>query len=159
MPARALRPCAKCGALTKGRFCGAHAGEARRQNQLYDAARANDPVRRLYGTQRWRWTSREVIARDPVCKECRCEPSTLADHVIPAQQYVAQSGGDLEAFFDLENLQGLGVACHAKKTAKDGSRGGSGGQCPGTARPATAVQLSTRVSRSEKLPPVCNASA
>jgi len=159
MPARALRPCAKCGALTAERFCAAHLGEPRRATQAYDAARASDPVRRLYGTRRWRFTSREIIARDPLCKECGREPSALADHVVPAEEYVAQHGGDAELFFDQENLQGLGVDCHAKKTARDRQARGSGGRASETPRRATGVQLSARVSVSQKLDPNCDATA
>jgi 5-methylcytosine-specific restriction endonuclease McrA len=159
MPARALRPCAKCGALTNSRFCAVHVGEPRRMAQVYDSVRANDPIRRLYGTRRWRYTSKQIIVRDPVCRGCGREPSTLADHVKPAEQYVAQHGGDLESFFDPENLQGLGVDCHAKKTARDRQMGGRGGRSSETPRPATGVQPFARVSRSEKMASFCHASA
>jgi 5-methylcytosine-specific restriction endonuclease McrA len=138
MPQRAFRPCKKCGALTHGGYCTAHQGEPKRQAQRYDARRAEDPVRRLYGTQRWRWTSKEIIARDPVCKECHLEPSTLADHVIPSREYVAQHNGDLDSFFDKENLQGLGNNCHRKKSARDLKAQGYGGQAPEPSRRATA---------------------
>jgi hypothetical protein len=47
-------------------------------------------------------------------------PSTDADHVIPAAQYVAQHGGDERFFFDLNNLQGACHADHTWKTAHGG---------------------------------------
>jgi 5-methylcytosine-specific restriction enzyme A len=146
MPARALRPCAKlgCGELTASRFCAGHAGEPRRVAKAYDVARANDPIRRLYGTRRWRFTSLETVARDPVCKGCGREASALADHVIPAEQYVAQHGGDLESFFDPMNLQGLGLDCHAKKTASDRKARGYGGRSSESPRPATDVKPAVR---------------
>jgi 5-methylcytosine-specific restriction protein A len=151
VPAKPLRPCAKvgCSSLTSKKFCALHTGEPKRLAQLYDASRADDAVRHLYGTRRWRRVSLEVISLEPICRECRREPSSLADHVIPSQQYVAQHDGDTEYFFDYDNLQGLGKQCHAKKTARD-SRG-YGGQAPGALRPATGVQHSTRVSRSQNL--------
>jgi 5-methylcytosine-specific restriction protein A len=160
MPARAMRPCAKpgCPALTASKFCAGHIGEPQQLAKAYDADRAKDPIRRLYGTRRWRRTSGYIIARDPICRECGREPSSLADHAVPADLYIAQNGGDLEYFFDYGNLQGLGQACHAKKTARDGSRG-YGGQAPEAPRRATDVKPFTRVSRSAKLDRFCDATA
>jgi hypothetical protein len=159
MPNRAQRPCEKCGILTASRFCGAHAGEPRKMAQAYDSARAKDPVRRLYGTRRWRYTSRATIVRHPLCKGCGREPSVLADHVIPAEQYVAQHGGDLDSFFDEVNLQALGLDCHGKKSGEDRKRRGYGGHSLEALERATAVKLFTRVSVSQKLAPNCNATA
>jgi 5-methylcytosine-specific restriction endonuclease McrA len=126
--------------------------------KVYDLARANDPVRRLYGTRRWRRTSLYILARDPICVACGREASALADHEVPAAEYVAQNGGDTEYFFDYENLRGLGKACHAKKTAEENARG-CGGRPPEAPRPATYVKPFTRVSRSQKLEPFCDATA
>jgi 5-methylcytosine-specific restriction protein A len=60
-----------------------------------------------------------VLARDPLCKIAKIcggtAASTDADHIVPAEQYVAQHGGDERYFFDVSNLQG---ACHADHTAK-----------------------------------------
>lgn len=124
--------------------------------KAYDAGRANDPVRHLYGTRRWRRTSLYILAQDPICRECGREPSILTDHEVPAAEYVAQHGGDMEYFFDYANLRGLGQACHAKKTAAEQSRG-CGGRSPESARPATGSKLYTRVSRSQKLDAICYA--
>jgi len=46
--------------------------------------------------------------------------STDADHVIPAEQYVAQHNGDVRYFFDENNLQGACHRDHAAKTARGG---------------------------------------
>jgi 5-methylcytosine-specific restriction endonuclease McrA len=60
-----------------------------------------------------------IRARDPLCKIAELcegrEPSTDVDHIIPAEQYVAQHGGDERFFYDESNLQGV---CHADHTAK-----------------------------------------
>ena len=77
-------------------------------------------LRRLYDSKQWRERTRPtVLERDPMCKIAElCEgraPSTDADHIIPAAEYVAQHGNDWRWFFDLNNLQG---ACHADHTAK-----------------------------------------
>jgi 5-methylcytosine-specific restriction protein A len=75
---------------------------------------------RLYDSVQWRKRTRPyVLARDPICKIAKLcgghAASTDADHVIPAEQYVAQHGGDERYFFDTNNLQGT---CHADHTAK-----------------------------------------
>ncbi len=75
---------------------------------------------RLYDSPQWRRRTRPfVLARDPLCKIAKIcggtAASTDADHIVPAEQYVAQHGGDERYFFDVSNLQG---ACHADHTAK-----------------------------------------
>ena len=82
-------------------------------------------LRRLYDTAQWRnRTQPAVLQRDPMCRIAKLcggnAPSTDADHVVPAEQYVAQHDGDQRFFFDLNNLQGV---CHADHTAKT-ARGG-----------------------------------
>jgi 5-methylcytosine-specific restriction protein A len=82
-------------------------------------------LRRLYDSSQWRRrTQPTVLARDPFCKIAKlCDgnaPSTDADHVIPAAEYVAQHDGDQRYFFDLSNLQGSCHACHTTKTSAGG---------------------------------------
>jgi 5-methylcytosine-specific restriction enzyme A len=79
----------------------------------------------LYDTAQWRKrTQPAVLARDPLCRIRElcggCSPSTDADHVIPAAEYVAMHGGDQRYFFDLNNLQGSCHACHTWKTGRGG---------------------------------------
>jgi 5-methylcytosine-specific restriction protein A len=80
-------------------------------------------LRRLYDSAQWRRRTQPfVLARDPMCKIAKLcggnAPSTDADHVIPAEEYVRQHGGDFRYFFDVSNLQG---SCHADHTAKTGA--------------------------------------
>lgn len=80
-------------------------------------------LRRLYDSAQWRKRTQPfVLARDPICKIGKLcgglEPSTDADHIIPAADYIAQHGGDARYFYDVNNLQG---ACHADHTAKTAS--------------------------------------
>jgi 5-methylcytosine-specific restriction enzyme A len=82
-------------------------------------------IRRLYDSAQWRRrTQPTVLMRDPMCKIAELcggtAPSTDADHVIPAAQYIAQHGGDERWFFDLSNLQGACHADHTHKTARGG---------------------------------------
>lgn len=118
MPQRALRLCAKCGTPTTGRYCAAHTNQPAIERSRFDAER-RDEIRKLYGTARWRQLSSQVIAEEPICKGCGREPSTVCDHKVPARKYIAQHGGDLDTFYDRNNLQGLGKSCHDSKTAKE----------------------------------------
>lgn len=70
---------------------------------------------KLYGRQLWRGPHglrRVVLARDPVCKICHRNPSTVADHIVPHR-------GVWALFCDLLNLQGLCAECHSRKTAAE----------------------------------------
>ena len=82
--------------------------------------RRAETLRPLYDSSQWRKRTRpRILSRDPFCRIGKlCDgnaPSTDVDHVIPAEEYVAQHGGDWRYFFDENNLQG---ACHADHTAK-----------------------------------------
>jgi len=82
-------------------------------------------LRRLYDSAQWRRrTQPAVLARDPICKIGELcggnAPSTDADHVVPAAEYVKQHGGDERYFFDLSNLQGSCHPCHTAKTVRGG---------------------------------------
>lgn len=74
---------------------------------------------KAYHTQRWKRLSKMVLNRDPICKICNDKPSVLSDHIEPVTQ-----GGDM---YDMNNLQGLCVKCHNKKSAKEGAARRKGG--------------------------------
>lgn len=63
-----------------------------------------------------------VLARDPICKMCNRNPSTIADHILPHK-------GIWELFSDLLNLQGLCKGCHDIKTSRED---GGYGRAPAT---------------------------
>jgi 5-methylcytosine-specific restriction endonuclease McrA len=56
----------------------------------------------------WRALRAEVLARDPICKDCGVKPSKHADHVLPKRE----GGRDVAS-----NLRGLCHSCHSRKTA------------------------------------------
>lgn len=90
-----------------------------------ERARRANGIRYLYDSAQWRKrTQPAVLARDPLCKIARlCDGNALstdADHIVPANQYVAQHNGDQRFFFDMANLQGACHACHTAKTARGG---------------------------------------
>lgn len=123
MPSRAQQVCNQpgCNALTDGRYCQAHIRDNsnRDMRQLFDKMRADDPFRALYRTAQWFRTRAAVLARDPVCKECKRAASTVVDHIVRAVIWVAEHANGPASFFDLDNLQGLCVSCHNSKTAKE----------------------------------------
>ena len=113
MPVRPKRPCTHpgCRALTDGGRCEAHQKEQRQQSQ----SRRDNQHLHLYSTQ-WK-KIRAMVSRDrPLCTECekqgRLVVATTCDHIIPHK-------GDLTLFYDQDNLQGLCVSCHSRKTAAD----------------------------------------
>src|SRR5208337_119642 len=58
-----------------------------------------------------------VLARDPICRMCHRNASTVADHIKAHK-------GIWELFCDLLNLQGLCAVCHNIKTSmEDGGFG------------------------------------
>jgi 5-methylcytosine-specific restriction endonuclease McrA len=63
-----------------------------------------------YHSDRWRKFRRIVLNEEPLCAIClRCGQETLAtvvDHIRPHR-------GDMELFWDRENVQGLCASCHS----------------------------------------------
>lgn len=79
-------------------------------------------LKRLYDCPHWRKRTRPaVLDRDPLCTigiRCgRMAASVDVDHIVPAEIYIAEHGGDESWFFEMENLRGACHACHAHKTA------------------------------------------
>lgn len=62
-----------------------------------------------------------MLARDTLCQiAVLCggrERSVDVDHIIRAELYIEQHGGDQTFFYDPENLRGACVADHARKTS------------------------------------------
>lgn len=90
------------------RFCSEHLKENR---QGRDAAKEPERLR-VYSSQRWQAIRRVVLGRDPLCVLCLQEGIVRASEVVDHIQSM-QDGG---AQFDLENLQGLCVICHNRKS-------------------------------------------
>lgn len=108
MPSLPFHPCANplCPTLVRiGRYCDqcarlpANARTKPRTLRPYDKAQH----------RRWRLL---VLARDPVCRACKRELSTDADHIVPLDQ-----GGT----WAMDNGQGLCPRCHGQKTRREHS--------------------------------------
>ncbi|VVB51687.1 Uncharacterised protein [uncultured archaeon] len=67
----------------------------------------------LYRKSRWRnHVQPAVLRRDPICRICSHNPSTVADHIRDHR-------GDETLFFDFKNLQGVCEPCHDNKTGTE----------------------------------------
>jgi 5-methylcytosine-specific restriction protein A len=117
MAAGIKKPCGfhGCRNTSLGRYCPDHTKQV---SQQYDRERASDPVRKLYHKAQWYQVRLVVLARDPICVECKHAATEEIDHVIPARAY----SGD---FYDPDNLQGLCRSCHSSKTAVEGGFAGN----------------------------------
>ena len=69
----------------------------------------------FYQSTAWRKLRALKLEQEPMCEEClkagRLTPAQMVDHIVPINK-----GG---ASLDIENLQSLCNACHARKSAKD----------------------------------------
>ena len=73
-------------------------------------------LHRLYCTSRWQQIRQMVLLDDPLCRECakqgKLVPAAVVDHIVPHK-------GDLDLFYDLNNLQPLCKRCHDIKTVRE----------------------------------------
>ena len=69
----------------------------------------------FYQSTAWRKLRAIKLDENPMCEECarsgRLTPAQMVDHIVP----INKGGAEL----DLDNLQSLCNACHARKSAKD----------------------------------------
>lgn len=115
MPSSPLKLCATAGCAARvshrTRYCQTHAvreakaREARRAPRVLDGELMSGGGRRVD----WRALRAEVLARDPICVDCRARESTHADHIV-----AKRDGGRDEA----SNLQALCPSCHSRKTCR-----------------------------------------
>jgi 5-methylcytosine-specific restriction endonuclease McrA len=54
----------------------------------------------------------------PEGKVCGHKASVEVDYIVKARIWVAEHGGDVNAFYDEANLQGLCSLCHKQKTRR-----------------------------------------
>lgn len=70
---------------------------------------------RLYG-RRWHKRSRAFLQEHPLCVQCKARgevaAASVVDHVIPHK-------GNVDRFWDWDNLQALCVRCHNAKSARE----------------------------------------
>jgi 5-methylcytosine-specific restriction protein A len=127
MPSSPARLCLDCSsrAITGTKYCETHTvvNASIEHKRLYDKSRANDECRKLYRTKRWQRTRQIVFNRDPLCKSCGHRASTDCDHILSARIVLDSFG--INAFYDIDRLQGLCHRCHSKKTATESGWAGN----------------------------------
>ena len=108
------RPCAqpRCPELVQGRYCAKHQRQAHRREN----ARRGTSQQRGYGA-RWKRLRVVILARDPICVSCGLAPSVAVDHINPKSLRVDA------ADFAEEELQGLCLSCHGRKTRSEQRHG------------------------------------
>lgn len=104
-----LRVCSVpgCPTLTVGGRCPAHAKAA-------DRARGT-ASQRGYTSAAHRSFREQVLARDPICKVCRQQPSTVADHYPTSRRDLLDQGLDAN---DPSRGRGVCKVCHDRATAR-----------------------------------------
>ena len=124
MGIRPRRMCSRCHrtALPGQRFCAAHKNTLKERERSY----AKNPLKKLFGRKAWKQTREQALFdAGHVCQHIdgngvRC-PLLATDihHVVQADVYIAQHGGDESAFYDSDNLQALCHAHHSSVTARE----------------------------------------
>jgi 5-methylcytosine-specific restriction endonuclease McrA len=129
MPSSPATICRDCNsrALSGSRYCAAHqtTNHASQHKRNYDAFRKDDDIRKLYRCKRWQTTRLKVLSRDILCVACGHKAATECDHILSARLVIDNWG--IDAFYDIERLQGLCHACHSQKTAHESGWTGSKG--------------------------------
>lgn len=113
---RPLRVCIEqgCHTLTSGVRCAAC--ERERSTRPKPQGMTGESLYRLYRTVAWRRLREALTQQNPWCAECLKKninnPWDELDHIVPHR-------GNLDLFWDRDNLQGLCRTCHANKTWRE----------------------------------------
>ena len=119
MPNKLARGCAQtgCPELTRDPSC--YCPEHKKLHQTRQDERRGSSSERGYGA-RWQRVRKHFLNLNPVCEECYkkgiAEPATTVDHIVPHK-------GNMELFWDQENLQSLCKLHHDRKTATESGWG------------------------------------
>jgi 5-methylcytosine-specific restriction endonuclease McrA len=137
MPTATAKACIKCGRRIEepGNTSFYHAACDPRpaQRAEHDRWRAEQPYRHLYNLRAWRdRTVPFILSRDPICRICNRAASTLVDHINDHK-------GDLQKFFNPNNLRGVCKPCHDERTGKEHGFGTASTPAPGGIAPGVAT--------------------
>jgi len=102
-----------CNALVQENnyYCPTHKAMAdQKKKEIYkDTQRkSSSKYHSLYNSTLWRQTSKEFLKKYPNCFICGAK-ATIADHITPHR-------GNIELFYNTDNLQPMCWKCHSKKT-------------------------------------------
>lgn len=92
-------------------YCAKHFIYNNREESKYKEIMKKYPWQGLYYTNRWKKLRNMHLSSQPLCVKCNALGSDV-DHIIDHK-------GNLDLFYDADNLQTLCKPCHAKKTFSD----------------------------------------
>ena len=140
MPHRPPHPCNRpgCPALTRERFCPAH---ARAEMARLDSERGTVAERGYRG--HWPKLRAAVLRAEPACRACGA-PASHVDHIVAKRR-----GGTDE----WSNLQALCATCHRQKTVREDGGFGRGGGSKVYDAPRDHARAHTRIAAGFALPP------
>lgn len=113
MATKSKRLCPKCGSIVEGicPIC----------TKTYNTTVRSKEEKRVYGSKRWQTTRKAVLYRDEgLCQVCKVNPATEVDHIKELRDIDLKT--DLNAAYDMLNLQSICTSCHVKKTNDEKNR-------------------------------------
>lgn len=97
------------------RYCSKHMYLKRRDEERREAFLSGKDYTpqyvELYNDPKWRQMKKKHLQEEPYCRYCGAK-ATEVDHIVAHR-------GDVNLFFDEDNLQSLCSECHSKKTMNE----------------------------------------
>lgn len=94
--------------VSNGTRCPKHKAE---KKQIFTQRTKSREYHSLYESARWRAIRRDFLKKYPRCFICG-KKATIADHIVPHR-------GNIELFYDENNLQPMCWSCHSAKTLRE----------------------------------------
>jgi 5-methylcytosine-specific restriction endonuclease McrA len=84
--------------------------QKRQSNRAYDQRRRQEkPWRKLYSTAQWRALRAAQLAKEPLCRRCSDRGQIV---IATVAHHIKAHKGDMELFFDANNLASSCADCH-----------------------------------------------
>ena len=101
-------------AIPPHKYCLEHQAQERAElerGQVYYAKARHNVWATMYASPKWKTLRSEKLRANPYCEKCGAE-ATEVHHIVP-------HNGDLELFYDYDNLMSICHACHVRETQKE----------------------------------------
>ena len=121
MPLRKICAATGCSRLTEGssKYCGLHQyleerdqRERELKTQQFFATFNSSRWPELYNSKEWKTLRDRKLRENPICQKCGTFKATEVHHLIPHR-------GDLNLFYNYDNLVALCHDCHSEETRKE----------------------------------------